>query len=86
MALHGYEKIAQEALKLVSGGPWTAGDLVRARDIIDSEFCQQHQSDCDGLAVIGWLDSLDDAQQEELLFEVNSDWSAGQDPWALGSR
>jgi hypothetical protein len=86
MALHGYEKIAQEALKLVSDGPWEAGDLVRARDIIDSDFCRRHEPDCDGLAVIGWLDSLDEARQEELLFELNSDWSAGQDPWALGSR
>ena len=84
MPLHGFEKIIEQALRSRSDGPWTADDLRRVGEIIDDHFCDRHQPDCKSSAVLEWLDSLDEIQQEELLFEVNTEWSASQDRWALG--
>ncbi len=83
--LRSYEKIIERALKSISSGPWTATDLARARDVIDDDFCGRYGPDCTSSGVLDWLDSLDAGQQEELLFQANTDWSASQDPWALGS-
>jgi hypothetical protein len=79
-----YRKTIEEALKFVSAGPFSLDDLAKAREVMTDEFCQR-QGRCERTAVLGWLDSLDDDEREDLLFEVNADWSAGQDPWALGS-
>jgi hypothetical protein len=78
------KKIIEEALKFVSEGPYTAEDLVKARAVITDEFCARH-GQCESPAVLDWLDSLDTDQLEDVLFEVNADWSAGQERWALGS-
>jgi hypothetical protein len=83
--LRPYEKIIERALRSISSGPWTATDLAKAREIMDDHFCGLYEPNCTSSAVMAWLDSLDADQQEELLFEANTDWSASQDPWALGS-
>lgn len=83
MALR-YEKIIQQALTSVSGGPWTAEDLAKARDVMDEDLCRLHGPDCTLSEVTGWLDSLTDEQREDLLFAVNANWSDSREPWALG--
>jgi hypothetical protein len=85
MPLPQYEKIAEEALRSLSSGPWTVTDLVRVREVINDDLCGRYGPDCKSSAVLDWLDSLDASQQEEFLFQANADWSASQDPWALGS-
>ena len=83
--LREYEKIVERALKSISSGPWTSDDLTRVLEVIDDDFCDRYAGDCKSSAVLEWLRSLDDSQQEELLFQANTDWGASQDPWALGS-
>jgi hypothetical protein len=78
-----YDKIIQQALVSVSSGPWAAEDLERAREVMDEDLCRLHGPDCTLSEVTGWLDSLTEEQREEVLFEVNANWSDGQEPWAL---
>ncbi|HLA81484.1 MAG TPA: hypothetical protein VJP78_07705 [Thermoleophilia bacterium] len=79
-----YEKIIEEALMSLSGGPWTAEDLTRAREVISDDLCARFRRDCTSTDVVEWIDSLDAEQLDDLLFQVNADWNAGRDPWALG--
>ncbi len=51
---------------------------------MDDDWCSSHAPDCESSEIVDWLDSLDEDQREELLFQVNTDWNADQDPWALG--
>ncbi len=81
---HEYERIVERALRSVSSGPWTAPDLERVREVMGDDWCTSHAPDCRSSDILDWLDSLGEDQREELLFMVNTDWSAGQDPWALG--
>ncbi len=85
MPLRRYEKIVEEALRSLSSGPWTATDLVRVPEAINDDLCSRYGPDCESSAVLDWLASLDAGEQEDLLFRANADWSAKQDPWALGS-
>ncbi|OFW57704.1 MAG: hypothetical protein A2133_08695 [Actinobacteria bacterium RBG_16_64_13] len=84
MRPHQYEKVIEEALKYLPGGPWKDTDLVRVREVITDDMCGHYGPDCKSSEVLEWLDSLDADQREELLFEANADLSASQDPWALG--
>ena len=84
MPLRQYEKVAEEALRSICSGPWTATDLVRVREVINDDFCRRYGPGCSSSGVLDWLESLDPGQKDDLLFQVNADWNASHDPWALG--
>jgi hypothetical protein len=81
--MHEYEKIVERGLQSISSGPWTTADLETVRQVMDEDWCEVHAPDCTSSDLLRWLDSLDEDQTEELLFHANTDWNAGQDPWAL---
>jgi hypothetical protein len=78
MPLGEYEQIVEEALEVLSDGPWKATDLVRARDIINDEFCGGYGADCTSSAVLDWLRSLSQKDADDLVFRLNADWSEKQ--------
>lgn len=80
---HEYDKIVVRALRSVSSGPWTAGDLERVQRAMDDDWCSAHAPECTSSEILQWLDSLNEDQKEELLFRAGTDWSADQDHWAL---
>jgi len=79
-----YETIVEQVLKTVSDGPWAITDLEEARKIIDDDWCATHAPDCRSGEISEWLDSLDEDQQEELLFRLGTELGQEQDRWALG--
>ena len=78
MILGQYEQVVEKALESLSSGPWTATDLVRARESINDEFCSMYDAECRSSAVLDWLRSLDQREQEELLVWINAHWSERQ--------
>jgi hypothetical protein len=80
---HEYRKIVVRALRSMSSGPWTVGDLETVREAMDDDWCNAQARDCTSSEILEWLDSLDEDQKEELLFQADTDWNADQDRWAL---
>ena len=78
MILGQYEQVVEKALESLSSGPWTVSDLERAQESITDEFCGVYGPECGSSAVLDWLRSLDQREQEELLFRISAHWSEGQ--------
>ena len=72
MVLGEYEKVVADALRSVSTGPWTATDLPRVQEVISDDFCRSYGPECKASAVLDWLRSMDGAQREDLLFQLNA--------------
>ena len=81
---HAHEQIVERALRSMSTGPWTTADLDEVQKAMDDDWCNAHAPDCTSSDILRWLESLNEDQREELLFQMNTTWNAGKDPWALG--